>query len=231
MINYAGVRLDRVRFLSSIYPKNSVSKAHIKKASWHVIINIFMVGEWSDTFKHRSSIGQRTDLKKDPAFNLALEEIEQYHRRNIFEDVVLNIFKTGGCMGFKGLKKWLDKTGVSAVLPCGEIDVLAYDPTANTLFVVECKASAPATDSRGQYQQYKEHFTQKKYHAKFLSKIEWVKNNIFELSKHKDLQVNAQALSSLKIEPLMVTRYPNIVSFHVSEYLVLTFGELHERFI
>ncbi|MFK3908707.1 hypothetical protein ACI2KD_11670 [Pseudomonas monteilii] len=228
MINYAGIKLDKVKYLSSIYPKASLNKAHIKKASWHVIINIFMVGEWLDTFNHRSAIGQRPDLKKDPEFNLALEDIEQYHRRTIFEDVVLSIFQKSGFRGFKSLKKWPNENGTSVALPCGEIDVLSYDFTANTLFVVECKASAPAVDSRGQSQQYKEHFVQKKYHNKFLAKIEWVKDNIAQLSKHRDLQIDAQSLLSLKIKPLMVTRYPSIVKFYVAEYDVLTFGELYE---
>ncbi|ATP45765.1 hypothetical protein CR511_17655 [Pseudomonas putida] len=227
MINFAGVRLERVKFLSSIYPKSSVSMSHVKKASWHAIINIFMVGEWSDIFKHRTSIGQRPDLKIDPLFNRALEDIEQYHRRTIFENIVLEIFKAGGCTGTKGLKKWPDSSGVSRHLPCGEIDILAYDGHTRTLFVVECKASAPATDSRGQFQQHKDHFVQKKYHAKFLSKIQWVERTLSELSDCKDLCIDVADIPQVKVVPLMVTRYPSIVKFYVDEYRVLTYGELY----
>lgn len=229
MINYAGVRLERVRYLSSIYPKSSVSESHIKKASWHAIINIFMVGEWSDILKHRTSIGQRPDLKNDPLFNRALEDIEQYHRRTIFENIVLGIFEEGGCKGTKGLKKWPDHTGVSRLLPCGEIDILAYESHTCTLFVVECKASAPATDSRGQFQQHKDHFVQKKYHAKFLSKIQWVEEKLSELSDCKDLCIDIADIPQIKVMPLMVTRYPSIVRFYVDEYRVLTYGELYEE--
>ncbi|MEW5668245.1 hypothetical protein AB1288_18190 [Pseudomonas putida] len=229
MINFAGVRLERVKFLSSIYPKSSVSMSHIKKASWHAIINIFMVGEWSDIFKHRTSIGQRPDLKVDPLFNRALEDIEQYHRRTIFENIVLGIFKAGGCKGTKGLKKWPDSSGVSKVLPCGEIDILAYESHTRTLFVVECKASAPATDSRGQFQQHKDHFSQKKYHAKFLLKIQWVEKKLSELSNCKELCIDVADIPQIKLVPLMITRYPSIVKFYVDEYRVLTYAELYEE--
>ncbi|MGZ0898894.1 hypothetical protein [Pseudomonas putida] len=229
MINFAGVRLERVKFLSSIYPKSSVSMSHIKKASWHAIINIFMVGEWSDIFKHRTSIGQRPDLKVDPLFNRALEDIEQYHRRTVFENIVLGIFKAGGCKGTKGLKKWPDSSGVSRVLPCGEIDILAYESHTRTLFVVECKASAPATDSRGQFQQHKDHFSQKKYHAKFLLKIQWVEKKLSELSNCKELCIDVADIPQIKLVPLMITRYPSIVKFYVDEYRVLTYAELYEE--
>lgn len=229
MINFAGVRLERVKFLSSIYPKSSVSMSHVKKASWHAIINIFMVGEWSDIFKHRTSVGQRLDLKVDPLFNRELEEIEQYHRRNIFENIVLGIFKAGGCKGTKGLKKWPDSNGVSRLLPCGEIDILAYECHTRTLFVVECKASAPATDSRGQFQQYKDHFSQKKYHAKFLLKIKWVKERLSDLSNCKELCIGAADIPHITVVPMMVTRYPSIVKFYVDEYCVLTYAELYEE--
>ncbi|MBD8826273.1 hypothetical protein [Pseudomonas sp. CFBP 13602] len=226
MINFAGIRLDRLKYLTSIYPKASVSKPHIKKASWHVIVNIFMVAEWHDIFKHRSAIGQRLDLKGDAVLNRSLEEIEQYHRRNIFESVVFDIFAKCSHDGIKGLKKWTSNNGGSVALPCGEIDIIAFDEVNKIFYVVECKASAPATDSRGQFQQFKDHFIQKKYHDKFLSKIKWVSENLAEIARYKAFSRSEIDLANVEIVPLMVTRYPSIVKFYVEGYRVLTYVEL-----
>jgi Holliday junction resolvase-like predicted endonuclease len=228
MINFAGVRIDRLKNLKSIYPKESVHKPHIKKASWHVIINIFMVGEWYDTFMHRCLVGQRQDLKLDPILNRALEDIEQYQRRNVFESLVGEIFSSHGFQYVKGLKKWPNKQGQLVMLPCGEIDVLAYHGASRTLFVVECKAGAPAIDSRGYSQQFKDHFEQKKYHFKFQSKISWVNENVNEFSHLESLGGGIVGCSPVQIVPVLVTRYPSIIKFYVDDYKVMTFAELDE---
>lgn len=235
MINYAGIRIDRLKNLKSIYPKNSITNEHIKNATWHVIINIFMIGEWFDVFIHKCINGQRQDLKTNPVLNRGLEEIEQYQRRNVFEAVVAEIFSQCRYKFVKGLKKCESDDGRLVSLPCGEIDIIAYNTISGVVFVVECKAGAPANDSRGFSQQYKDHFLQKKYHQKFLSKINWVNNNIEYVRR---LVGNASEVDEgrpVKIVPIMVTRYPSIVRFYVDEYPVITFAELvdhidmHER--
>lgn len=229
MINFAGVRIDRLKNLKSIYPKESVGKPHVKKASWHVIINIFMIGEWVDIFLHKCANGQRQDLKSHPVLNRALEAIEQHQRRNVFETVVADIFSEHKYKYIKSLKKYKGEAGRMVALPCGEIDVIAYSAVTGVMFVVECKAGAPATDSRGFSQQYKDHFEQKTYHQKFLSKIEWVKSNVNYLMGLSELSSGLDGKSPIKIVPVMVTRYPNIVRFYVDEYPVITFAELGEH--
>ncbi|WP_282874357.1 hypothetical protein [Pseudomonas peli] len=226
MINYAGVRIDRLKNLKSIYPKQSTVRPDVKNASWHVIINIFMVGEWLDIFLHKCANGQRQDLKAHPVLNRALEEIEQYQRRNVFETVVADIFSEREYKYVKSLKKCINDAGRLVPLPCGEIDVIAYSAVSGVMFVVECKASAPAIDSRGFAQQYKDHFVQKKYHQKFLSKIEWVNNNLDYVSGLGDLASELDGRLPMKVVSVMVTRYPNIVRFYVDDYPVITFAEL-----
>jgi hypothetical protein len=228
MINYAGVRIDRLKNLKSIYPKQAITKDHIKKASWHVIINIFMVGEWFDTFLHKCANGQRQDLKAHPLLNRGLEEIEQYQRRNVFETIVANIFFEYEYKCLKSLKKCINDNGRLVPLPCGEIDVIAYNSVSRIVFVVECKAGAPAIDSRAFSQQKNDHFLQKKYHQKFLSKIKWVRDNIEYVTGLDGLASDGNVCSPVKIFPVMVTRYPNIVRFYVNEYPVITFAELGE---
>ncbi|MEJ3595368.1 hypothetical protein [Pseudomonas bubulae] len=228
MINYAGVRIDRLKNLKSIYPKESIKNDHIKNANWHVIINIFMVAEWFDVFIHKCANGQRQDLKANPILNRGLEEIEQYQRRNVFEAVVADIFFKYKYKVVKSLKKCVGDTGRLVPLPCGEIDIIAYNSISGVMYVVECKAGAPANDSRGFSQQYKDHFLQKKYHQKFLSKIKWVSDNFEYVRGLDDLASEVDGERPVKIVPVMVTRYPNIVRFYVDEYPVITFAELGE---
>lgn len=228
MINYAGVRIDRLKNLKSIYPKQSIVKPHIKNASWHVIINILMVGEWFDIFLHKCANGQRQDLKAHPILNKGLEEIEQYQRRNVFETIVSDIFSENKYKFVKSLKKCVGDTGRLIPLPCGEIDVIAYSRASGVMFVVECKASAPANDSRGFSQQHKDHFVQKKYHQKFLSKIQWVNDNLDYVISLDGIASEFDGGAKVKVIPVMVTRYPNIVRFYVDEYRVITFAELSD---
>lgn len=228
MINFSGVRIDRLKNLKSIYPKEAVHKPHIKKASWHAIMNIFMVAEWYDTFMHRCLVGQRQDLKADPIFNKALEDIEQYQRRDIFESLIGKIFASHGFNFIKGLKKWPNKQGSSVMLPCGEIDLLAYHEVSRILYVVECKCGAPAIDSRGYSQQYNDHFEQKKYHSKFKAKIDWVGANLKGLSHLEHLGCGIVKCSPVQVVPVFVTRYPSIAKFYVDDYKVLTFAELDD---
>lgn len=228
MINFAGIKVERLKNLKSIYPKGAVKEPHIKNSNWHVIINVFMVGEWLDVFLHKCSNGQRQDLKSHPVLNKALEDIEQYQRRNVFETVVANIFSECGCKYVKSLKKCLGDGGKLVPLPCGEIDIIAYDSISGVMFVVECKAGAPAIDSRGFSQQKLDHFTQKKYHQKFLSKIEWVNNNLDFIKGLGELASELNGCMPSRVIPVMVTRYPNIVRFYVDDYPVITFAELQE---
>ncbi|WP_122687985.1 hypothetical protein [Pseudomonas viridiflava] len=231
MINFAGIKITDLKFLTSIYPKQSVSKSHIKNSSWHVIVNIFLVGEWYDILKHRCATGQRLDLKRDTSLNLALEAIEQYQRKNIFESVVTDIFLRAGHTSIQGIRKLAMGEGRPMLLPCGEIDVLAFDIRTNILYVVECKASTPATDIRGQFQQYKDHFSQKNYDKKFKLKIRWVTENLKVISDKKELHMKQAKISETRVVPLLVTRYPSIVKFYSTEYRVLTYAELYQELV
>lgn len=228
MINFAGIRIDHLKYQASIYPKNSLNQPHIKKASWHVIINIFLVAEWHDVFMHRCRIGQRTDLKSESGLNLALEEIEQYQRINVFESVVTDILHRSNCVTLKGIKKWRAHDGTMASIPCGEIDLIAYNKKSRTIYIIECKATAPVTDSRGQSQQYRDHFVQKKYHSKFIKKINWVKEHLRDPALTVKLEIDNQEIEPINIAPILVTRYPSIIKFYSHEYQVVTYSELYK---
>jgi Holliday junction resolvase-like predicted endonuclease len=231
MINFAGVRIDNLNHLGSIYPKPATKKPHIKQAKWHIIINIFMLGEWYDTFMYKCSNGQRQDLKSYPVLNHALEKIEQFQRRDVFESVVAEIFTARQVKRIQSLKKWRTPEGRSIPLPCGEIDIIAYHEPSGVLFVVECKAGAPALDSRGFSQQQKDHFKQKKYDEKFRSKIEWVTENIPTIFRSKEFDGLLYNLDSIKVVPVFVTRYPTIIKFYIEDYKVMTFAELDEYIV
>ncbi len=228
MINFAGVRIDRLPDVKSIYAKAAARKPHIKKARWHVVMNVFMVVEWFDIFQHRCAVGHRPDLKSHPQLNLALENIEQYQRQTIFETAVARILSNHGLKCVVNLKKWPNQEGKMAMLPCGEIDIIAYHANTKVLLVIECKAGAPAIDARGYSQQYKDHYTQKKYHHKFIKKIEWVANEKHDLYKLEKRENGFAACRPLKIIPILVTKYPSVVRFYAKEYAVKTFVELDE---
>ncbi|NVZ28474.1 hypothetical protein HX881_23220 [Pseudomonas gingeri] len=228
MINFAGVRIDNLNHLGAVYPKSATKKPHIKQATWHIIINIFMLGEWYDTFMYKCSNGQRQDLKSYPVLNCALEKIEQYQRRDVFESVIADIFKARQFKRIQSLKKWRTPEGHSIPLPCGEIDIIAYHEKSEVLFVVECKAGAPALDSRGFSQQQKDHFKQKKYDEKFRSKIKWIKENTPTIFRLKEFDGQPYNLDSIKVVPVFVTRYPTIIKFYIEDYKVMTFAELDE---
>lgn len=228
MINFAGVRIDNISYLGSIYPKPATKKPHVKQADWHIIINIFMLGEWFDTFLYKCSNGQRQDLKSYPVMNRALETIEQYQRRDVFESVISEIFIGRQFKCIKSLKKWKNPEGKFIALPCGEIDIIAYHEESGVLFVAECKAGAPALDSRGFSQQYKDQFEQKNYDKKFRSKIKWVEENILSICRLKELGGQTNNRDSINVVPVFVTRYPTIVRFYIEHYKVMTFAELDE---
>jgi Holliday junction resolvase-like predicted endonuclease len=229
MINFAGVRIDRLQNVKSIYAKTAARKTHIKKASWHVIMNLFMVAEWFDVFQHRCSVGHRPDLKMHPQLNLALESIEQYQRQKIFEKIVAKILLDHGFKCVNNLKKWRNEKGEMAMLPCGEIDIVAYHEKAKVLLVIECKAGAPAVDARGYSQQYKDHFNNKRYHYKFINKIDWIASKKEDLDELGKVESGFAACEPLKIIPILVTKYPSVVRFYAKEYEVKTFVELEKE--
>jgi Holliday junction resolvase-like predicted endonuclease len=228
MINYAGVRIDDLPILKSIYSDSAFTLPSVKRARWHLILNIYMVAEWLDTFQSRCVLGQRPDLKSNPRLNIALERIEQYQKRQVFETSVAGILEARGLKCVMGLKKWPTHEGAMKALPCGEIDIIAYHEKSRQLFVIECKAGSPAVDARGWSQQYKDHFSQKKYHQKFMAKIDWVLQHREQLFRLNKLNIEPICCWPEKIVSVLVTKFPSIVRFYASEYEVKTFVELDQ---
>jgi hypothetical protein len=229
MLNFAGVKLPRLPDPSSIYAPAAARKSHIQRANSHVIMSLFTLAEWMDNFQQQCSNGQRPDLKSSDRLNSALESIEQYQRRSIFESGVAQIFSMHGFAHIASLKKWPSSDGNFVQLPCGEIDVLAYHRERDLLVIAECKATAPATDARGYSQQFRDHFKQKAYHDKFLRKIRWLQDPATDLRHLAKLNKDFTTTEKTQIIPLFVTKYPSIARFYCDQYRVLTFEELDEE--
>lgn len=227
MLSFAGVKLPQLSNPLAIYPSASARKSHIRSAKNHVIMSLFTVAEWMDIFQYQCANGQRPDLKSNEKLNKALEAIEQYQRRTIFENGVAQILADNGFSHIIGLKKWPDANGKSAQLPCGEIDILAYSKQKDLLLIVECKANAPATDARGYSQQFRDHFKQKDYDGKFQKKIRWIRNGGADLSYLTRLNENFDLGGETRIIPIFVTKYPSVAHFYCKEYRVLTVDELN----
>lgn len=225
MLNFAGIVLPRIRHLDALYDLSSVPST-VLTDNEHVIISVPMLAEWIDYLSWSLIHGLRTDLKKINWLRPALNQLEEYYRRQIFEGSLAALY---GEMGYEYI--WgLKETSTGRLLPCGEIDLLAYDPLTNTLDIVEAKAVAGATTFRGWHQAYQDHFNQKKYHQKFISKINWVQGST-EIVRHEFKQkCGVEMQPNFSVHAKFVTKSPSIVKFYVSEYEVLTYEELRSSF-
>lgn len=221
--NFAGVKLPAISNLDAIYAPGAVAGGLIRNATAHIILSLPMLAEWQDILQYRLVHGQRIDLK-ERKLKQALEAVEQYQRRTIFENAVSLIFQNHGFKCIVGLKKWPTEKGSFISIPCGEIDIVAYHEAANILVVAECKAGAGATDARGYSQQYRDHFQQKKYHNKFIAKYEWLQRQDFSILSLFDSTIKIKVTP--KVLPLFVTKFPSVAKFYVKEYRILTFEEL-----
>jgi Holliday junction resolvase-like predicted endonuclease len=226
MLNFCAVRLSLDGFHEAIYDSTSAKIPSIKSAPSHLIFSISAAAEWLDMLVNKIASGQRQDLKSTKELSEQLAAIEKFYHENIFEKQTSLLFEKAGLPTLINLKKVNSKE-----LPCGEIDVLSYDFINRKLYIVECKNIAPTTDARAAGQVLSDHFKQKKYHHKFIKKIEWVKNNkaiicaIFYEKSRLNLPID------FLIEPIFATAYPSVVKFSDVEYSVMTFFELRSKIL
>ncbi|UOQ64869.1 hypothetical protein [Hymenobacter volaticus] len=221
LLNYCGIVLNLSDNLEAIYDDATASHVSITSSKTHLIISPTAISEWLNTFIYKLVSGQRSDLKKYKGSAVELAEIERYYHEDIFEQETKKLLESNNYMCIINLKKVNKKD-----LSCGEIDIIAFDRDANAMLVIECKNLATIVDARGMGQVINDHFNQKKYHYKFLKKIDWVLNNYHSVASVFKLQHGIDLKPGYSINQIFVTSSPNVVKFLVSEYWVMTFFEL-----
>lgn len=228
MLNFSGAMIYLNNNLETIYDPTAAKFDFVIASPKHIILTGTLVTEWLDVFVSRLVYGQRQDLKNVQAdINQAISAIEAYYHKNIFETSLTKLITAKGyhCIS-------IDKVN-GTTIACGEIDIIAYHPAYHILLVIEAKNHAPAKDARSMGKVISDHFRQKKYHQKFLSKINWVKDHLEIVHEIYKKQFNIHIEASPVIEPYFITGSSNAVKFLVTDYKVYTFYEfdkaLHER--
>jgi Holliday junction resolvase-like predicted endonuclease len=209
MINRAGVCMPLPNHRDLIYGPQVVNMPEVVAANEHVIIGLPMFDEWKKNFSERIIHGRRPDLKERPLMRSVLEQTEELYHKDIFENAVAQWFRAAGCKTRSSIKE-VRLDGVYTPLPCGEIDVLAYEPSSELLLVIECKALGGARDFRGYAQEVADHSRQKKYHQKMIGKLSWIRTN---LQRKQDLSGNGDTIvGSVKgTGGLFVTKWPSAI--------------------
>jgi len=225
MSNFAGIILPRICHLDVLYNLSDLRR-EVLTDNEHLIISAPMFAEWIDNLSNSLVHGVRTDLKEISWFRPALNKLEQYYTKQVFEGVLAELYKEMGYWYIWGLKE----LSTGKLLSCGEIDLLAYNPLNNTLHIVEAKAIAGVINFRNLHQIYKDHFTQKKYHQKFLSKIAWVKANRETIGHEFKHKCNIEIQPDFSVCAKFVTKSRTILKFYVTEYEILSYEELQDSF-
>jgi hypothetical protein len=221
MLNYAGVVIYLNSHLETIYSKKASKFDFVIESNRHIILSGSLLAEWLQTFISRLVYGQRQDLKDiNGELNKTVSAIEHYFHRNIFETKLKNMIAAYGflCTSIEKIN--------GIVIPCGEIDIIAYNPEKNILLIIEAKSQAPAKDARSMGKNISDHFKQKKYHQKFISKISWVKNNIDSINVILAEMFKFRISAGYILKKYFVTGSPNAIKFLIEEYSVVTFYEL-----
>lgn len=219
MLNFAGCKFELKNNLKTIYDDVAAEWDHIKNSSDHCIISFLLIEEWKINFISRLIFGQRSDLKSlSNKLNNDIAKIEHYFHRNVFEQAVKNLVIKYGfiCISIDKINK--------TKIPCGEIDAVAVDPEKKIIYIIEAKNTAPAKDSRAFGRLISDHYDQKKYHQKFISKILWVKENVEVLSQLFKIDIT----TDYTIEQYFVTGSPSPIKFLVDEYQVFTYFEFYK---
>lgn len=220
MLNYVGTIVHLEDCFETIYDPVSAKFSFVTNSKKHIILagNLFV--EWFEIFISRLVYGQRQDLKNiDASINQEISIIEEYYHKKIFETKLKQLITDKGyyCIS-------VDRVN-GETIACGEIDIIAYNPIKNHLLVIEAKCHAPAKDARSMGKIISDHFKQKKYHQKFMLKMNWVDVNIDLIGKIFKKQFNVQFNLPPKIESYFITGSSNAVKFLVKEYEVFTFYE------
>jgi len=219
MLNYAGIIFNIDLSLLQLQRENTLNESSL------IIISPLLIPEWANNFLYRLALGRRSDLKHTQSLKLQISEIESFYRKNIFENEVMELLRNRDFFCFN-LDKFENKK-----IPCGEIDIIAYRVLSNELYILECKALAPITDARAMGQVISDHYYQKKYHEKFLKKIDWLRNNEYKIKCYirNYYKENINEDNSL-IKSYYISCYYNPISnFQENEYKAITFYELDKE--
>lgn len=216
MLNFAGCKFNLDNNFKTIYEDNALKSGDVKMFKNHSIVSFALLWEWKINFIERLIFGKRTDLKEiSNDLKISITKIEDFFHRNIFENNIKNILINRGfpCRSLDEVEK--------NKLPCGEIDAISIDEENKIIYVIEAKNISPIKDARASGKTISDHYKQKKYHAKFLKKINWVEANFDVLSKSFKLQISEE----YKVEKYFVTGVPSPMKFLVNDYIVLTYFE------
>ncbi|UPZ35539.1 hypothetical protein MUB18_15660 [Sphingobacterium sp. PCS056] len=217
MLFNAGVIVDLDSSFKTMYDSRSAERKFVTSSKKHVIISPRLYVEWLDIFVTKIVLGQRNDLKNNVKLAQDIIDIETFYRMKVFEKEVTKMLSD---IGFNCLNvAKIDGKDIE----CGEIDILAFKPETNELYIVECKAYAPIVDARGLGQVWNDHYKQKKYHKKFIRKIRWTdehRGSIIEIFKSI-----CNVPIDFKLNPYFITASHSALEFIENEYEIMTFYE------
>jgi hypothetical protein len=220
LLNFPGIIVELDKDLHSIYGSDA-DKTYIVGTKVHVIVSPLILSDWLNLFPYRMAFGQRPDLKAiNDNFNKSLSALENRFKQDIFEFQVAEIYRQHGyrCISIKKAN--------GKEIPCGQIDIIAFNPSTSKLTVTECKIHAPILDAKYMSQVILDHFEQKKYHSKFLKKIKWVMENGEAVSSEFYSRHGLVLPQELSSHSHFITWAPSIIKFMVDEYDVMTYDEL-----
>jgi hypothetical protein len=223
LLNFPGIIVEIDNNLHSIYGGDA-DKPYIKGTKVHVIVSALLLADWLQLFPYRMAFGQRPDLKGiSDNFRKSMSTLENHFKQDIFENEVAEIYQQNGFLCIN-LAKVEGKE-----IPCGEIDIVAFNPATSRLIVTECKIHAPILDAKYMSQVILDHFEQKKYHSKFLKKIKWVSENRVVIAREFVSEYKLGLPYELNKESHFITWAPSIIKFMVDEYAVMTYDELQSH--
>ena len=148
-----------------------------------------------------------------------------------FEQVVERNLITLGIAGSSSVKTLSLGNGQTLRIPSnvGEIDFLGFDEAQKMLVIIEAKQVGYATEPR-MFRDDRSKFIERadSYSAKFITKYNWVLDNVESVEKHFAYKFNLEAKLEL-VGYVMVTLYPTIVSTKIREFSCVSICEFMRR--
>ncbi|APV45268.1 hypothetical protein Dform_01954 [Dehalogenimonas formicexedens] len=154
------------------------------------------------------------DLKK------AYGQISQGYADYFVRKRVSPIFVSNGFICDQLIKE-ID--GIDLKDQCGELDVVAYNPINNQLYVVECKHRSGKHIHTSHFRKEIQTYTKEKgYLTQLVKKVQWVTNNTNMVLKHLKVDCTIQPT----VKGLFVTTFFSPVSLLQQEIEILTIDDL-----
>jgi|GEM_PF-2857021 len=225
MINFASVILPKCSKLQSIFGIYSSRRKEIIHSKEYIIFSPLLAADWVDRFVYRLINGKVSYLNSNKMINQATSEIEDYFHKDIIEKEFESELIKRNFYTIRSLKKYKKN-----ILPCGEIDVLAFSEKNKILYFFELKGFAGIIDPKSKKQLYENYFGKKNYHKKIIDKINWVNDNrhlVIELfnSRHN------LSISDIKTQKSYnITYSSNYLKFQINEYKIFRFDEFLNDF-